>query len=105
MIIQDASRKVQNTSQAPGPWAGTGTNNKGGVHGLVSKEIWDKTWRLIAELVVMEREERYRMFIARMESIIWFLVYVSRTYRDTTAYLKGVHLALESRRPYMDEEV
>ena len=34
--IQDASRKVQPISQAPGPWAVTVTDTEGGVHGLVS---------------------------------------------------------------------
>ena len=33
--IQDASRKFQPPSQAPGPWAGTVTNTEGGVHGLL----------------------------------------------------------------------
>ena len=52
----------------------------------------------------MEREGRYGMLRSRMESIIGFLVYVSRTYKDITPYLKGVHLTLESWRPYRDEE-
>ena len=52
----------------------------------------------------MEREVRYGMNIARMDSIINFLVYVSRTYRDTNPYFKGVYLTLVSWIPYMDEE-
>ena len=62
------------------------------MYGLVSQEIWDKTWQLIAELVKTEEERRYGMPRARMESIRGFLVYVSRKYRDMTSYLKVVHL-------------
>ena len=40
-----------------------------------------------------------------MDSIIGFLGYVSSTYRDMSPYLKGVHLTLDSLRPYMDQEV
>ena len=49
------------------------------MHGLVSQEIWDNTWRLITELVGMEQEGRDGMNIALMESIRGFLVYVSNT--------------------------
>ena len=31
------------------------------------------------------------------------MVYVSKTYGDMKPYLKGVHLILESWRPYRDE--
>ena len=85
------------------PWAGTVTNTEGGVHGLVLQEKWYKTRRLIEEMVGMEREGIYGMPRARMESIIGFLVYVSRTYKETTPYLKGVHLTLDSWRTYRDE--
>ena len=42
------------------------------------------------------------MYRARMEFIRGLLVYVSRTYRDMNPYLKGVHLTLDSWRPYID---
>ena len=45
--IKDDYRKVQPPSQAPGIWYGTINNSKGGVHRLVSKDIWDKNSRLI----------------------------------------------------------
>ena len=51
--IQDASRKFQPPSQAPGPWDCTVTNTEGGAHWLVSQDRWDKTRRLISELVGM----------------------------------------------------
>ena len=103
--IKVTSRKVQPPLQAPRTWYGSVTNTEGGVHGLVSQEIWDKTRRLIAELVGMERGGRYEMYRDRMESIIGFLVYVSRTYIDMTPYLKGVNLTLDIWIPYRDEEV
>ena len=55
-------------------------------------------------MVGMEREGRYGIPIARMESIGGFLVYVYRTYRDTNPYLKGSHLTMDIWIPYRDEE-
>ena len=75
------------------------------MNGLVLQERWDKTRRLIAELVGMEREGRYGITRERMESIRGFLVYVSRTYEETTPYLKGFHLTLDICKAYRDEEV
>ena len=86
--IQDASRRVQTPSQAPGPWAGTSTNNEVGVHGLVSQERRYTTQWLIEELEGMEREGRYGMYRARVESIRGFMLYVSSTYREMNTYLK-----------------
>ena len=57
------------------------------MHGLVSQDIWDKTRRLIAELVRMEQEGREGMPRARMEFIKGFLVFVSRTYRYKNPFL------------------
>ena len=51
--IQYASIKFQTPLQVPVPWAVTITNTKVGGHGLVSQDIWDKTRRLISELVGM----------------------------------------------------
>ena len=95
---------IQPPSQAPGTWARTVTNTEGGVHRLVSQERWDTNWRLIAEIVGMEREGRYWISQARMESIKGFLVYVSRTYRNMNPYLKRLNLILDSWIPYMDED-
>ena len=44
------------------------------------------------------------MPIAIMDSVRGVLVYVSKTYRDMTPYLKGGNLTLDSLRPYMDDE-
>ena len=70
--IRDASRKFQPPSQAPVTWADNINNTEGGLHVLVSQEIWDNTCMSIAELAVMEQEGRYGMYRARMESIRGF---------------------------------
>ena len=41
---------------------------------------------------------------SRMDSVRGFLVYVSRSYRNMTTYLKGVHLTLDNWRLYRGEE-
>ena len=65
--------------------------------------MWSNIWWLIAELVGMEREGRYVMSRSRMEYIRGVLVYVSRTYRYMTPYLKAVNLTLESWITYRYE--
>ena len=55
---------------------------------------------IIAELNSMEMEDIEGMHWASMESIIGFLIYVSRKYRDMDPYLKGHHLMLDSWIPY-----
>ena len=42
---------------------------------------------------------------ANMESIRGFQVYVTITYQDMNPYPKGLHLDLDSWRPFRDEEV
>ena len=41
---------------------------------------------------------------ARIDSIIGFLVYSVRTYRDMNPYFKGLNLTLDIQRPYIYEE-
>ena len=57
------------------------------------------------ELTSMEMEDIEGIHWARMESIIEFLIYIARKYRDSkyrdmNNYLKGLHLALDSWIPY-----
>ena len=44
----------------------------------------------------MDLEDSEVVHWARMESIIGFLIYVTRKYRDMNSYLKGLHLMLDS---------
>ena len=48
----------------------------------------------------MEDKEEGGLERANMESIRGFLVYVARTYRDMNPYIKGLHLNLDSCRPF-----
>ena len=41
---------------------------------------------------------------ANMEYIRGFLVYAAITYRDMNPYLKGLHLNLDSWRPFRDKK-
>ena len=51
ICIQDACMKIQVQSWKPVPWYGTVTYTIEGVYGLVSQDRWDKSKRLILELV------------------------------------------------------
>ena len=116
---QDAARKRTEPSRNPGPWAGTISSTKGGVSISVSQERWEKTQGHVRELVDMV--EGYQFEGARMdqvedleiygevdlnrerlEQIQGFLIYVSRTFKWMTPYLKGLHLTLDAWRPNRD---
>ena len=47
------------------------------------------------ELTRMDMEDSEGMYWARMKSIIGFLIYLARTYRNINPYLKGLHLMLD----------
>ena len=97
--MQDASRKRTSPSQAPGPWAGTVTHTIGGrICGTVSQEKWDKTKRLICEMAAMVECER--LMLGRLLQIRRFLMYVVRTYPWINPYMKGLHLTIDSWRPF-----
>ena len=53
----------------------------------------------------MERERRDWIPRASMESISVLLVYESITYSEMNPYLNGVHLTLDSFKPYIYEKV
>ena len=97
--VQDASRKRTLPSQAPGPWAGTVTHTIGGrICGTVSQEKWDKTKRLICKMAAMVECER--LMLGRLLQIRGFLMYVVRTYPWINPYMKGLHLTIDSWRPF-----
>ena len=56
------------------------------------------------ELTRMDLEDSEGMHWARMESIIGFLIYFSRIYRDINTYLIGIHLMLDSWILYREKE-
>ena len=84
--IQDASRKRTAPSRTPGPWAGTVIHTKDGVVATVTEEKWKKTRGLVEELRDMVDDGS--MPHKRLECIRGFLIYVARTYKWMTPYLK-----------------
>ena len=62
---------------------------------MVFQDIWDTMQRIIVELTRMDLEDSEEVHWARMESIIGFLIYISRIYRDINPHLKGLHLMLD----------
>jgi hypothetical protein len=69
----------------------------------VTQERWDKARKIILELkdILLESDlVEHKM----LESYRGFLVYISRTYPSITPYLKGIHLTLDSWRPWRSED-
>jgi hypothetical protein len=104
--LQDAARKRREPSTEPGAWAGTvmwGTEVD--VKNMVTQERWEKTksklnW--IVRVLAGERKNNIPESYPEgevphkpLESIRGFLVYVTQTYSNDDAYLKGVHLTLD----------
>ena len=51
----------------------------------------------------MDMEDSEGVHWYRMESIIWFLIYITRKYRYMNPYLKVLHLTLDSWIPYREK--
>jgi hypothetical protein len=97
--VQDASRKRTSPSHTPGPWAGTVTHTDGGrICGTVSQEKWEKTKGLILEMAGMVASQHCTL--KQLLQIRGFLMYVVRTYPWINPYMKGLHLTIDSWRPF-----
>jgi hypothetical protein len=101
--LQDAARKRWEPSMVPGPWAGSIVDAAGGVFVLISQECWDKVkgmpkWlrEVVNSGLLIDRKT--------LESYRGYLVYISCTYPFITPYLKGIHLTLDSWRPWRKED-
>lgn len=103
--IQDAARKRRDPCQDPGPWAGSvvHVSGEGVISVSVTPERWSKAQGMInwisecmstSDSIDFKVLERYR----------GFMVYISRTYPVITPYLKGVHLTLDSWRPWRRDD-
>lgn len=99
--IQEAARKRRDPCQDPGPWAGSLVRvwENGAVTATVTQERWNKT-REIIQWIKRSMEEGDEMDFKTLEKFRGFLVYVSRTYPSMVPYLKGIHLSLDSWRPW-----
>jgi len=83
--------------RANGPPPVTHTDG-GKVCGMVSQEKWDKTKRLLAELEEMVALDC--LPLTRLLQIRGFLMYVVCTYPWINPYMKGLHLTIDSWRPF-----
>ena len=59
----------------------------------VTQVKWEKTRTLVIELETFMRE--YRVPHKRLECITSFLIYVARTFKWMTPYLKGLHMTID----------
>lgn len=98
--LQDAARKRRDPCQDPGPWAGLVIHtNHGAVTVSVTQDRWTKAVDIIswiAESIKHSADIEFK----KLESYRGYLVYLSRTYPILTPYLKGIHLTLDSWRPW-----
>ncbi len=98
--VQDAARKRRDPSRTPGAWAGSIIHTAGGVVTVsVSQERWDKA-KTIVDWIEKSMNEGEDIEFKKLESYRGFLIYLVRTYPDINPYLKGVHLTLDSWRPW-----
>jgi hypothetical protein len=65
---------------------------------MVSQEKWDKTKSLILEMVEMVAQDC--LPLAQLLQIWGFLMYVVCTYPWINPYMKGLHLTIDSWRPF-----
>lgn len=102
--LQDAARKRRPPSQTPGAWAGSIVDaGNDGVSVLISEERWSKTKQLL-DWVNQNMQDSSGIPFKELEKYRGFLIYVSRTYPEMTPYLKGIHLTLDSWRPWRKDD-
>jgi len=103
--IQDAARKRRDPCQDPGPWAGSvvQVSPEGAVTVSATQERWEKT-RNIVEWIAGAIADSDTIEFKTLEKHRGFLVYVGRTYPVLVPYLKGIHLSLDSWRPWRKED-
>jgi hypothetical protein len=102
--LQDAARKRREPSQTPGAWAGSIVNTSDGfVSVSILQERWDKTKGIIqwiSDLITSGDDLPFK----ELESHRGFLIYLVRTYPAINPYLKGIHLTLDSWRPWRKDD-
>jgi len=103
--LQDAARKRRELSQEPGPWAGSVIKVEpgGGIYLSVTQERWNKTVGII-EWIEQEMQRGDTLDFKTLERHRGFLIYISRTYPVIIPYLKGIHLSLDSWRPWRKDD-
>jgi len=97
--LQDAARKHREPSTDPGPWAGSIVKAKDDVYVLISQERWDKVKGML-QWLRLSLDYGLPIDQKTLESYRGYLVYISQTYPFITPFLKGIHLTLDSWRPW-----
>lgn len=107
--LQDAPRKFRPPSQTQaGAW--TGTIFRVGetvISKTVSQEKWDKGRTIVAKLkmaCIDSEESRPTLNHKELEQQTGFLNHLSMTFEDTTPFLKGFYLTLNSWRPQRNDQ-
>lgn len=109
MGLQDAPRKFRPPSQnGAGAWTGTifrvGPDS---ISKSVSVEKWKKGLAILthleAECLTVE-SRRPLLNRKQLERDVGFLNHLSMTFEETTPFLKGFYLTLNSWRPYRDDD-
>jgi hypothetical protein len=99
--LQDATRKRRGPSLEPGPWAGSIVyTSHGSVTVQISQERWDKLKIILLWIKDQLLHQSNGIEHKQLEQHRGVLVYISRTYPAITPYLKGIHLTLDSWRPW-----
>ena len=104
--IQDAARKRRPPTQMAGAWAGSIIRtNESEVGVVVSEERWNKTRSIISGWYKkLEKNSLAEFDTKTLMSERGFLIYISRTYKSMTTFLKGLHLTIDGWRSDRDEE-
>ena len=105
---QDALRKRRLQSQTPGAWAGGSVITRGEVQIGVTKARWTKTKGHVRSLRVAYDEAMAPgndglLPVKLLESVVGYLLYISRAYPTLRVYLTEIYNTLNGWRPDRDE--
>jgi hypothetical protein len=104
LILQDAACKCRDPLQIPAPWAGSSVQSEGGeITVCITQPRWDKVKAMLDWIETSLHDPR-GIEHKTLESYRGTLNYISRTYPVITPYLKGIHLTLDSWRPWRAED-
>jgi hypothetical protein len=102
--LQDAPRKRQDPSLTPGAWSGSIVLSDGLTLGIVvSQERWDKAKKMI-QWMSGAIQDGPTIEHKTLEKYRGYLIYLCRSYPAINPYPKGIHLTLDSWRPWQKDD-
>ena len=102
--LQDAARKRRDPSQTPGAWSGSIVlSDQAKVDLVVAQERWVKAQNMI-KWIQEEMKAGDTIEFKPLERYRGYLIYLCRTYDAINPYLKGIHLSLDSWRPWRKDD-